>query len=253
MLPYTTVRDLGSGNLLFVVDIETIDAPLKDLIDKKFVKICEGNSGTNLALVKERLINFLNPKIGSNLEIGAIAEFFLHLFLQDAGFEPQFLFLNLEEGSIKKGFDGYYEYNGEEWVMESKSGSVSTANMSHGGKIREAYTDLAAKFSGNVTNNPWQNAYNHANMIDVGASPNIRANIKKFSDEFLKGIFYRIKDFNIIPGSTIVLDGLWVKTDADQLEIEVKGIIQTLHYKQIKVLCITQKSLDLFWDYLTQP
>lgn len=252
--PYNvTIKDLGDGNELFIVDIEEVDGILKDAIDGKFVKICEGNSGTDLSLVKQRLINFLTTKRGSNLEIGAIAEFFLHLFLNASGFNPQFLYLNLEEGSIKKGFDGYYSYGGTEWVLESKSGSITTSGMSHPSKIKEAYDDLSNKFAGNVKNNPWRNAYDHASHIDVAADANIRASIKKFSDEFLKGVFYNISQFNIMPGSTIVLDGVWVSPNINELETDIKALISTLHFKQIKVLCITKKSLQLFWDYLNMP
>nr|WP_295933617.1 hypothetical protein [uncultured Dyadobacter sp.] len=244
-------KDLGHSNELFIIDIVDIDSGLKALIDTKLVKICEGNSGTDLAIVKKRLLEFLKTKKGSTTEIGAISEFFLHLYLNDVGFNPQFLYLNLEEGSIKKGFDGYYLFNGDEWVLESKSGSITTAGISHPTKIKEAYDDLVDKLSGKVKNNPWRNAYNHASQMDVGADSNVRANIKKFSDLYSQGKFHRIEEFNIIPGSTLVLDGVWVDADCNKIEIEIKALITKLHFKKIKVLCITKKSLRLFWDYLT--
>ncbi len=244
-------KDLSNGNELFIIDIEDINDDLKALIDTKFVKICEGNSGTDLAIVKSRLLQILTSKRGSTLEIGAISEFFLHLFLNEKGFDPQFLYLNLEEGSIKKGFDGYYSYNGDQWLLESKSGSISTASISHRSKVKEAYDDLEGKLVGRGTNNPWRNAYDHASHIDVGADSNIRADIKKFSDQYSLNVFHDIKEFNIIPGATLVLDGTWVAIDYDKIESEVKALVATLQFRQIKVLCITKKSLQLFWDYLS--
>jgi hypothetical protein len=248
-----SIRTLTNGNELFIIDIDQIDANLKSCIDAKFVKICEGNSGSNLSLVKTRLISFLTPKKGSNVEVGAIAEFFIHLYLNETGFEPQFLYLNLEEGSIKKGFDGYYLFNGEEWILESKSGSITTTGINHPGKIKEAYEDLKDKLSGGGTNNPWRNAYNHASQIDVGASPNVRVNIKNFSDRYDQLSYESIDNFNIIPGSTIFLDGTWAAADQNALETAINTLIVKLNYKRIKILCVTKKSLQLFWDYLNLP
>ena len=250
---FVTQKDLSNGNELFIIDIEEINIDLKALIDAKFVKICEGNSGTDLAIVKSRLLQFLTTKKGSNLEIGAISEFFLHLFLNDKGFDPQFLYLNLEEGSIKKGFDGYYFYDGRQWILESKSGNINTTGISHRSKVKEAYDDLKDKLSGRRPNNPWRNAYDHASHIDVGANSNVRADIKNFSDQYSLNTFHDIKEFNIIPGATLVLDGTWAAIDCDTIESEVKALIATLQFRQIKVICITKTSLQLFWDYLSEP
>lgn len=246
-------KDLGDGNELFIIDIEDINEHLKILIDEKFVKICEGNSGTDLAIVKRHLLQFLTTKKGTQLEIGAISEFFLHLFLNQKGFSPQFLYLNLEEGSIKKGFDGYYFYNGDQWVLESKSGSTSTTGISHRSKVKEAYDDLESKLAGKSANNPWRNAYSHASQMNVGADSNVRTDIKKFSDNYTLGVFHDIEEFNIIPGATLVLDGTWVPVDCDKIESEVRALIVNLRFRQIKILCITKKTLQLFWNYLRTP
>lgn len=39
------------------------------------------------------------------MDTGAVAEFFVHLYLNILGLKQECLFLNLEENSIKKGFD----------------------------------------------------------------------------------------------------------------------------------------------------
>jgi hypothetical protein len=245
-----SVKDLGNGNELCIIDIDDIGTNLKACMDAKFVKICEGISGTDLKLVKKRLITFLSTKKGSTTEGGAIAEFLLHLYLNDGGFQPQFLYFNLEEGSIKKGFDGYYFYNGDEWILESKSGSSNTKDISHASKIKEAYDDLQGKFTGTGTNNPWRNAYSHASHLDVGANANVRANIKKFSDEYDQKTFYKTDKFNIIPGSTIFLDGIWVASDISTIDTEIKSLIKKFSFNKIIVICITKKSIQIFWDYL---
>jgi hypothetical protein len=132
------VIKLAGKGTLHNISIRQIDAALEAYIDSSIVEICEGNSGGDLAVVKERLIKFLTPKSGSTTEMGAIAEFFSHLYLKEQGFKQEFLFLNLEEQSIKKGFDGYYTLSGVEWIFESKSGSINTDGNSHPKKIQGA-------------------------------------------------------------------------------------------------------------------
>ncbi|MCX6159057.1 MAG: hypothetical protein NTY74_13840 [Ignavibacteriae bacterium] len=245
-------KELSSGNYLHLINIEEIDTKLETYIDESIAKICEGNTDINLYTIKKRLIKFLTSKIGTNLEIGAIAEFFTHLYLNEIGFKQEFLFLNLEEESIKKGFDGYYSYLNEEWIFESKSGSISTDKISHKNKIKEAYTDLKDKISGDVKNNPWQNAYNHASHIDVDSSSNIRNNLKILSEEFTNDVTHDIDNFNIIPGSTIFLEGNWESINTTELEIEINKLILKFNFNKINVICVNKKSLSLFWDYLNK-
>ncbi|MFY2508239.1 hypothetical protein ACN3E9_08105 [Vibrio pectenicida] len=109
--------------------------------------------------------------------MGAISEFFVHLYLQESGYKQEFLFFNLEEGSIKKGFDGFFSKNSDTFLLESKSGSIKSKKISHKDKLKSAYSDLENYVSGKSEkgkNNPWKNAYNHASHIDVGTEKSIR-------------------------------------------------------------------------------
>lgn len=65
--------------------------------------------------------------------------------------------------------------------MESKSGSINTAGISHVNKIKEAYNDMSEK----ITNgsNPWSNTYNHANSRDVDTDQSIVDIVKKLSED----------------------------------------------------------------------
>ncbi|MBT1705290.1 hypothetical protein [Chryseosolibacter indicus] len=243
-------KNLGSGNTLYIIDIETIDEPLKICLDNWFVKVCEGNRGIELSTVKTRVANFLGTKAGSTTEMGAVAEFLLHVFLNEQGYQPQFLYTNLEENSIKKGFDGYYLFASQEWILESKSGSIGTAGISHAKKVKESYDDLKSKLAGEGPNNPWENAYKHASQLDVNANPNVRKNIDALSQRYTKGVFQQIKETNIIPGATIFLNGTWKPTDSAELEKEVLQIIEKLEFKKMVVVCVTKSTLKLFLDYL---
>ena len=244
------VKDLGNGNELYLIDFEALSTELIDSIDTQLVKICEGNSERTVQLVKDRIKTYLNSKKGSDLEIGSIAEFMLHHHLNLLGFAPKFMYFNLEENSIKKGFDGYYLLGSDQWILESKSGRISTKNISHPNKITESYNDLKWKLNGGPVNNPWQNAVSHAGHYYVGVVPDLVKQLQDLATRYQNKTFEKIKDYNIIPGSTIFLDDKWVKPDHGVIESEIKDLIKKLEFKKIKVICLTKKSINLFWDYL---
>ncbi len=243
------IININNNVNLHIFELEEITDDIKSFIDSKITNITNGRRPRDLKIVKNKLKKFLASKKGSNTEMGAIAEFFIHLYLSTQNYKQECLFFNLEENSIKKGFDGYYSKDTLEWIMESKSGLSSTKGISHKSKIKEAYDDLDNKLKGNVSNNPWENAYNHSKHGDVNTKQSIVQNIEKFSDEFELGIFKDIKDFNIIPSATIFLDGTW-NNDIEKIKQEITTLISTLQYQKLEVICFTKKSLNIFIDYL---
>lgn len=234
---------------IHIIDIEDYTEEFLEYINDHFVSICEGDSGNEIDTVKHRARHFFESK-SENTKMGATAEFFVHLYLKFQGFKQECTFFNLEEGSIKKGFDGYYSKGETEWIMESKSGKKDSQNSTHVQKIKIAYDDLTNKFNGNVTNNPWKNAYNHASNIDVGTKRSIRDNIKLLSNNFTNNIFPSIKDFNIIPASTIFLNDQWENYDVDELKANIEEIVTNFEYMEIIVICVTKKAIELFLDFL---
>lgn len=251
VLDLNITEDNISDNIkVSVIDIVEINDKLEKYLNEHFVSICEGNSDGSLLRLKKHVLSFLKGK-DSKKVMGAIAEFFVHLYMKSKGYKQECLFLNLEEGSIKKGFDGYYSVDGEEWLMESKSGSFDTKGITHVNKVKEAMNDITAKIEGvNNKNNPWKNAYNHASHTDVGTASNIRNNIKKLRDEYDDGIFHQVDIFNIIPCGTIFLVGKWIDQNHIQIIEDIKNDKNKLKGNKIHVICITQKSVDLFIEYL---
>ncbi|QKF77110.1 hypothetical protein [Arcobacter defluvii] len=243
------IININNNVNLHILELQEITDEIKSFIDSKIVNITNGTRKIDLKIVKTKLKNFLASKKGSTTEMGAIAEFFIHLYLSTQEYKQECLFFNLEENSIKKGFDGYYSKETLEWIMESKSGLSSTKGISHKSKIKEAYDDLDNKLKGNVSNNPWENAFRHADQKSVNTQQNIVTNIDNFSNEFELGIFKDIKDFNIIPTATIFLDGSW-SNDIEKIKQEITTLISTLQYQKLEVICFTKKSLNIFIDYL---
>lgn len=241
-----------AGNQLHLIDIKSLNPALKSYIDQQIVAICEGESEDSINEVKEYLIGYFKKKSGSTIETGSIAEFFIHLYLRHLGYRQEFLYRNLEELSIKKGFDGYYTLNSIEWIMESKSGSISTTGISHNSKIKEAYSDLRKKLSGKSEsdNNPWKNAFTHASLRQVNSADDLLKNLNKFSKEFQKGQFHNIKDLNIIPSSTIFMDNNWRDFDREEIQLNLSNWLKENEYKGLLAIGISKQSTELFLNYL---
>ena len=257
MIPFVIEEyQLSDNTILTIIDIENIDKATIAVLDEQFVLICEGNSGSDLSTVKTRVKNLFLTK-NSEWIMGAIAEFFVHLYIRLTGFKQECLFLNLEENSIKKGFDGYYSKDGLEWLMESKAGSINSKDVSHAGKVSLAMNDLSAKVSGRdkngkkeKPNNPWQEAYSHASQYDVGTATSIRKNIKELADDFTNGKFRSIEEFNTMPCGTVFLSGIWSQPDHRLIKEDVERISDKLKGKHVHVICVTHRSTELFRKYI---
>lgn len=257
MIPFICEEYSISDNaVLTIIDIDNISDTAKAVLDKNLVLICEGNSGSKLSTVKTRVKNLFSTK-SQEWIMGATAEFFVHLYIRLTGFKQECLFLNLEENSIKKGFDGYYSKDGLEWLMESKAGSIDSKDVSYAGKVILAMNDLSAKVSGRdksgkrgLPNNPWQEAYSHASQYDVGTAANIRKNIKELADDFTNGKFRSIEEFNTMPCGTLFLSGVWLQPDHDSIKGNIKRISDKLKGKQIHAICVTHRSTELFGKYI---
>lgn len=242
---------LDHNKFLYMIDIEDLNE-LGQYIDDNIIKICKGKREVKLETVKKELLDYLNSKVNSNLFTGSVAEFFIHLFLGKMKFKQEFLYFNLEENSIKKGFDGYYTKEDEQWILESKSGVLSSSNkITHSGKITEAYNGLKAKIEGtDNVNNPWENAYNHAAHLNVKSNRKITDIINKLSQDYSSKKYRQVKEFNVIPCSTLFLEKDWSSIDKPDLIMKITDNISTKDFSKIIVVCINKKSLNSLIEYL---
>lgn len=250
--------DVISENLkIHYLDIGDYDNDIILAIKNNIAKICNGIAGDqDIDVLKIEIKNWFVGKDDSKKH-GFIAEFFCHLYLNQLNFEQHFLFKNLEETkSMKKGFDGLYQFEDEIFLYESKSSLPTTATATHNSNIGEAYRDLRDKLNGSKLDvhgnpiDPWSNAVNHASLQQINPNKTLIQNLGDFKKQFLKGSFRNIKNFNVIPSSTIYLGTRWTCIDRADLKTKLTGLVKKYEYKKINILCINKKAVDCFINYI---
>lgn len=230
---------------VYYIDIDSIDDALKNIIDNYIVKICYGTPDFTVNKAKKYIREFISTE-DENRRKGAVAEFFLHIFLCQMDYKQKCTFKNLEENSPKKGFDGVYaDSDNNIWYMESKSGGAESTT--HKDKVEEAYRDLKDKFSGTTKNDPWINAYYHVKAVDADES--LLDKFRKYSDDFDKKIGHSINDFSIIPCGTVVTDSITM-FDGDSITESVFNYFNGKDYDKLIAICVTQRAMSEFVDYL---
>ena len=240
--------DIDENKKIIIINIEEISTELEEEINRYITEIWEGYTDGDISDVKKEILKYLG-EIEEEKKVGAIAEFFIHLYLKINKYEQYCLFQNLEEDkSFKKGFDGLYAINNEKLLVESKS--TEKIDKRHHSKISEAYNDLNKKVTGKESNNPWKNAYNHASNRDLEVPDDVRKAIKKLSREYTNGNYSTIDNYNIIPCSTKFFKEDKEKERIGNTKVEVENKIESFEFKKIKAICVNNKIADLFIQYL---
>jgi hypothetical protein len=235
--------------IVYAINIEKIEDEFAKYIDDKLVAICKGKREIKLSTVKTEFINYLEAKNQSNLLSGSVSEFFIHIFLSSQNFKQEFLYFNLEENSIKKGFDGYYSKGNKDWVLESKS--TTQVGKKHNHNINLGYTGIKDKIEGlDYKNNPWENAYNHAGLGAVATKKTLLKKLNALSELYTEKKYGKIKDFDLMVSSTIFLEDNWNELDTDKLKKDVTDYLKDKDYKSIIVICLNKKSTAHLLKYL---
>ena len=156
-----------------VCRIDEFSDELRNEIRNRLSAICHGPdavSGERIFFTYERTIEEFNKRYSSkseNIKKGLIGELLTHIFLLKIhpSLEPATPFFNMEERSIKKGFDLIVLDNklNQIRISEVKSGSAGTNNADSFNKslLNNAKNDLKKRLGENKTN-LWYNAINGA-------------------------------------------------------------------------------------------
>jgi len=218
---------------------------IESFIDKEINDIVNGEHfSDDIVTTKLEIKNLMNDK-NTNQKHGLVAEFFTHFVLRDMGFEQESIFSNLEESSMKKGFDGVYSVRNSIWIAESKSGY--TDGIRHRNKINEAFGDLKDKLEGRSSNNPFRNAAFH--MIAARKEPKkeLLDSIIELSTNYRLGKHQSLDEFNVIPVSTLFIKH-W-QTEED-IMVDVAELIDEMKYKEIIIICVDNQIYDNFLSYI---
>lgn len=242
---------------LHFISIETYSPRLKQYIEENIYQIWNGDNETiesinDIKITKTELKNLLEKKTDLQKN-GIVSEFICHLYLRANKFKQHFLFSNLEEKGMKKGFDGLYGINDEFYIYESKSSLETTLTATHNSNISEAYNDLKKKIEGsNTTNNPWKNAYHHSTLRSVNFNDTISKTLKKLSKDYVEKKFEKIGSHNLIPSSTIFLGNRYNPIDKNDLLKKIYSLTSTYNCKNLNVLCLNKNTIQNFIDYLDE-
>lgn len=157
-----------------VCHIEELSDELKDLIRKNLTVICHGSCADDykddvLFSYQSTVSDFLERynKKTDDTKKGMIGEFLAHILLPKVfdDYEIASAFFNLEEKSIKKGFDMvmYKVKDFSTWITEVKSGNLHK-DQDHDGTISDlldtARADLSSRLSAGEKTY-WYNAIHH--------------------------------------------------------------------------------------------
>lgn len=217
---------------------------VENKINNEFVDIVRADHTYELQPTKHEVKKFLDKKTEKQ-KYGAVAEFFAHVVLREMGYTQQCLYRNLEENSMKKGFDGLYLHNNSYWIMESKS---SITSQLHKDKINEAIDCIGDSIEGRTTNNPWSNAVYHILALQNEKSDTtIIKKIKQLSKDYQENKMHNLTEFNLIPVSTLFVEN---KQSVEEIINDINNLFSKATYKDIIVVCLDNYVYNEFMHYL---
>lgn len=163
------------GYCVFYID--TLSEELKEVIRKNLSAICNGiadaASGRKMFSYNATLKEFVKryAEKSEDQKKGLIGELILHILLLEfmLDFNVCSPFFNMEERSVKKGFDVVLIHSKDQdmWIAESKSGNIhrgKTSNQTIAELINTAKNDLKTRLNGE-SNSLWTNAITGAKKV----------------------------------------------------------------------------------------
>lgn len=217
---------------------------VSQIVEKEIVDIWDPSIDYSIDEVKKCICKVFSTKT-DNQKHGICAEFFMHLFLRDLGYSQKCLFSNLEENSMKKGFDGFYELESDFWIAESK---CAITENKHKDKIKEALEDIDCKVNTTTGNDPWKNAIHHLITREKGnISVSLKDKISALSKDYINNVSHSSSEFNLIPCSTMFINN---HQSDSEINKEIKNVLSSRKIKNMIVLCINNDVYDEFISYL---
>lgn len=198
MLEGVNFEKSEAGSLCFT--IYNISDDLKSVVRERLSEICNGAAKASRKSViysyRKTLAAFFEKfdTKSSDTQKGMIGELLTHvLFLHfEEDFRAASPFFNMEEDSIKKGFDLvlHHKSTSEIWFVEVKAGDcgLETSINKLGGLLSLAKNGLKVALN-SERNTLWQNAVNGANLViqDSGLKSQIETLLEKCNEKAVAG------------------------------------------------------------------
>lgn len=263
MIESVTVTDNGSS---FLCIIEELSDQLKDIIRDNLTCICYGAQKIGMrpklysyqSALKEFLKRYENKSVDTKK--GMVGELLSHIMLlhyQD-NLNTVSPFFNMEERSIKKGFDILYmDQSGDNqlWITEIKSGHLGTVSNSSTKSVsllNDAKNDLKERLN-EQNSQIWENAINGA-MIAVSQESNIRSIIIDIlyncADEIAEDMA-QSQNKNVILTSVLFND-INDATHYNKVKEKHSRILGENIFNDVIVFCIQKNTLEAVIAFLEE-
>lgn len=245
----------------WVFHIDQFSTELKRAIRDHLAEICHGedkfNSNSQAYSYKRTLKHFLeryNPKPESTKK-GMVGELLTHILIKKykTDFKQSSPFFNLEEMSIKKGFDLIFlQVEKEElWFTEVKSGESESqkSDVKNSLLLKNAHEDMSEKLN-SKRESLWHNAINGATAAMVHGK--IKDEVKKLlEDSLIETQEQSVKnsDQNVVLVSVLFND-LSDRVLLDNVYKFQVNIHQKSPYKQAIVFSIQKKTFEAIVTFL---
>ena len=242
--------------------IHHISDELKDIIRRNLTSICHGSAHSKTALYgyKPTLKSFLNryDTKTENTKKGMIGEFLAHLLITESyeSLKISSAFFNLEEKSIKKGFDliVYDSVENSAWITEVKSGNLHK-NKDHDRTTKDllitAKSDLVKRLNEQETQY-WLNAINHvrASVQDTSDYKDTLINIldADYGSSAAEGSATS-EDKNVILVSNL-FEPLGTKITAEPAKHVHEELVKESIFRNTIVLSIQKETYESIVDFL---
>lgn len=248
-----------TGSLCFT--IQEISDDLKAIIRRRLSEICHGaakaSRNTVLYSYRNTLTVFFQKFDSKSLDTqkGMIGELLTHvLFLHyEDKFRPVSAHFNLEEDSIKKGFDMVLHHNATNqiWFVEVKAGECGeqTSIQKLGGLLSLAKNDLKTALN-SKRNTLWQNAVNGASVViqDSDLKTQIETLLENYNEKAVTGLSTS-KDYNAVLAAVCFSGD---QTFATGIEFEIPHVTQKSknEFRDLISIALQKDTIQSVIEYL---
>lgn len=236
---------------------------LKQVLRKHLVRICHGENKSSTSYAMYRYAPTLQAFLeryenkSENTKKGMIGELLSHIIINEFfdNFEIASPFFNLEEKSIKKGFDIllYSKLNKNLWITEVKSGEIhkgKDVNETAKYLLNTAYNDLKERLNENETNH-WNNAVNAA-TIAVSDNKDYKKLVMSILDDEYEKTYKKSptsKDNNVFLISNLFYN-INSKIDGCTVSIFQEKILKKSEFSDVFCLSIQKGTLNKIVDFI---